>query len=423
LNARGVSREQRPLRICLLSTFYPPWNFGGDGIQVQRLAHALADRGHGVTVVCAPKVHGILSREPTGELTAHPGVEVVGLEDGWLSLAGTYLSGRPLRSRRRLERLLGDGFDVLHYNNPSLLGAPALLGMGGGVKLYTVHEQWLLCASHVLWRRSGRVCEDPPCWDCEISHLRPPQPWRRTGLIERSLPNLDALIFPSRASASLHERLAPLVRTEVIEHFVPEPPAATDSAPTAPARPYFLYCGRLEPIKGVATLVEAFRRRGAEDLLIAGEGGLEGRLRRQAADLPQVRFLGRLDPQDLAPLYSGARAVLMPTLGHEVLPLTALEAFSAGTPVIAHDFGALGELVADTRAGISYRTPKELDAALDLLAADDGLRAELGRRGRDAYERRFSVEVHLRRYLSLIEELAGAREDESHPAKTGAAEP
>ncbi len=422
MNVLATGTGARRIRFCLLTTFYPPWNFGGDGIQVQRLAHALADRGHPVTVVCAPKVHRLLGGERATDPGGHPGVEVVGLDDGLLSLTGTYLSGRPLRSRRRLERLLGDGFDVLHYNNPSLLGAPALLGMGDGLRLYTVHEQWLLCASHVLWRAGGRVCENPPCWDCEITHLRPPQLWRRTGLLARSLRHLDALIFPSRTSAELHRRFAPLARTEVIEHFVPETPVGADPAPAPPARPYFLYCGRLEPIKGVGTLIEAFRRRGPDNLVIAGDGGLESRLRSEAADLPQVRFTGRLDPGELAPLYRGARAVLMPTLGHEVLPLTALEAFSAGTPMIAHDFGALGELIADTGAGIAYRTPEELDAALDRLSSDDRLRAELGGRGRAAFEQRFTVEVHLRRYLSLIEELAQGSGGERRQAGVGVAE-
>ena len=40
-----------PLRFCLLTTFYPPFNFGGDGIDVQRTARALVRRGHHVTVV------------------------------------------------------------------------------------------------------------------------------------------------------------------------------------------------------------------------------------------------------------------------------------------------------------------------------------------------------------------------------------
>ena len=46
-----MSMSDRPLRICMLTTFYPPFNFGGDGIFVERLAGALARRGHAVTVV------------------------------------------------------------------------------------------------------------------------------------------------------------------------------------------------------------------------------------------------------------------------------------------------------------------------------------------------------------------------------------
>ena len=410
MTASGANPDPEALRFCLLTTFYPPWNFGGDGIQVQRLAHALADRGHRVTVVCAPKVHRILMGGRPPEPRPYPGVEIVRLDDGLLSLTGIYLSGRPLRSRRRLERMLNDNFDVIHFHNPSLLGAPALLGIGSGVKLYTAHEQWLLCPSHVLWRRSGTVCENPQCLGCEITHRRPPQLWRRTSLLRRSLSDLDALIFPSRTSAELHARFGPLVRTEVINHFVPEPePEPGAGTAFVPERPYFLYCGRLEPIKGVETLIEAFRRRRSEDLVIAGEGGLGRRLRRAAADLPHVHFTGRLSAAELTTLYREAIAVLVPTLGHEVLPLVPLEAFRTGTPTIVHGFGVLEELIADTGAGISYRSPQELDAALERLASDERLRADLGQRGLAAFRERYSVDVHMDRYLSLISELGGGR--------------
>ena len=198
-----------------------------------------------------------------------------------LSLTGTYSAGRPFRARPQLEAVLDRDFDVIHFHNPSLLGAPALLGMGRGIKLYTAHEQWLLCPSHVLWKRSGRVCERPPCRSCELEHLRPPQLWRRTSLLERSLPHLDALIAPSRDSAALHERFASLTRIEVINHFVPPAPPPNEDegeagrASAGPQRPYFLYVGRLEPIKGVRSLIEAFRRRRSQDLVIAGDGGLQ----------------------------------------------------------------------------------------------------------------------------------------------------
>src|SRR5919106_3229385 len=53
----------RPLRFCMLTTFYPPWSFGGDAIQVQRLSEALAERGHEVTVVHSLEAYRALSRD------------------------------------------------------------------------------------------------------------------------------------------------------------------------------------------------------------------------------------------------------------------------------------------------------------------------------------------------------------------------
>jgi glycosyltransferase involved in cell wall biosynthesis len=399
----------------MFTTFYPPWNFGGDGIQVERLAHALADRGHSVTVVCSPRAYRLFSRESPQAPPDRAGIEVVPLAGGPIALTGRYLSGRPVGARRQLQQVLARDFDVLHFHNPSLLGAPTLLGMGDGVKLYTAHEQWLLCPSHVLWRRSGRVCEDPPCWSCEIAHGRPPQPWRHTSSLRRSIRHLDALITPSNTSAALHRRFADLVTVEPIPHFTPaaEPTgsAPADNGPAAPDRPYFLFVGRLEPIKGVETLIEAFRNRPSEDLVIAGDGNLSRRLRRRAAGLDNVRFTGWLSLEQLDPLYRDALAVVVPTLGHEGMPLVPLESLARGTPIVAHRFGVLGELADATGGAITYSSPLDLDAALDRIASNESLRRRLGERGRLATSELFSVEAHLRRYLSLIERLARGRGD------------
>ena len=411
-----MSDRGRALRFCLLATFYPPWNFGGDGIQVQRLAHALADGGHSVTVVCSPLVHRLLSRRREPAPPPHPGVEVVPLREDPVSLTRTYLRGRPFRARQQLEEVLGRGHDVVHFHNPSLIGAPELLRMGDGVKLYTAHEQWLLCPSHALWRRSGRVCESPPCPTCEIEHLRPPQPWRHTDLLDRALPELDALIAPSRTSAALHRRFAGLTRIEVIQHFVPPAPGAAAAPDPELTRPYFLYVGRLEPIKGVRSLIDAFRRRADQDLVIAGDGGLRRRLKLAAARLPNVRFTGWLSQEQLDPLYRGALGVVLPTRGHEAFSLAGVEAFARGVPVVAHGFGAQAELIEDTSAGLTYRDQDGLDAALDLIASDPRGRSEMGALGLEAARGRYSPEAHLDRYLGLVRELAAQRQREAGAA-------
>jgi glycosyltransferase involved in cell wall biosynthesis len=407
-----VARVARPLRFCMLTTFYPPWSFGGDAVQVRRLARALAQRGHQVTVVHSREGFRALAG---GQEPAPPdrdaGVEVVPIDAGAgaLSPLATYLTGRPLLARRALQRALSPGFDVLHFHNPSLLGGPAALGMGEGLRLYTLHEQWLVCPTHVLWKYRRRVCERPQCWRCTLTYRRPPQAWRSTGLLDRAVAKLDALIAPSDTTATLHRRFASLVRIERLDHFI-EDVGEDEGAPEPAAEPYFLYAGRLESIKGVETLLAAFRRR-REQLRIAGTGTCERALREEARDLPNVRFLGWVDEAELDRLYRRALAVIVPTRGHESFPLVLLEAFVRGKPAIVHRFGALAELAEQSEAALTYGSDAELDDAIDRLSGDAELRARLGARGRAAYLGRWTPEGHLERYFGLIAEAATRRGD------------
>ncbi len=398
----------RPLRFCFLTTFYPPGAFGGDAIYVKRLARALVERGHSVTVAHAAEAHRALRGSALGASAALNGVAVVPIDSGLgaLSPLATYLSGRPLFTRRPIDRVLAAGFDVIHFHNPSLLGGPALLGMGSGVKLYTAHEQWLLCPTHTLWKYKREICERPQCWRCSLTYLRPPQLWRSTDLLERSISHLDALIVPSRTSERLHQRFAPHVRIERIAHFVPDvDEAAPPGSGSGHERPYFVFVGRLEPIKGVETLLAAFRGR-PEDLLIAGTGSLEPALRREAAGLPNVHFLGWVEDDELDGLYRNALAAVVPTRGHESFGLVTVEALARGTPAIVRGVGALRELIEDSGGGLAYRTEQELETALDEIAASSALRNQLGQRGRAAYLERWTTEAHLGGYFRLIGEIA-----------------
>jgi glycosyltransferase involved in cell wall biosynthesis len=403
----------RALRFCMLTTFYPPWSFGGDANYVQRLAHALVERGHEVTVVHSLEAYQALApgREmPEGRDLR---LRVISVDAGWqkLSPLATYLTGRPLLTRRTLAKVLSSEFDVLHFHNPSLLGGPALLQMGSAVKLYTLHEQWLVCPTHVLWKYQRRVCEKPTCIRCALSYRRPPQLWRHTDLLQRSLAHVDALIAPSRTTARLHQRFASIVRIEHIPYFLAEPPVEKASDEFS-KRPYFLFVGRLEAIKGLDVLVEAFRRRRSEDLLVAGTGSRERLLHRAAADLPHVRFLGRIPSDRLGPLYRGALALIVPTLGHESFPLVLLESFARGTGAIVHRMGALAEMAEETGAALTYETDDGLLKALDAVASSPTLRQDLGHRARSAYLRSWTPEVHLTRYFQLIADVAYGRGDQ-----------
>jgi glycosyltransferase involved in cell wall biosynthesis len=398
------------LSFCMLTTFYPPHHFGGDAMYVYRLSNALARRGHRVTVVHNVDAYRVLRGSPQDPLPHERGVTVTPLESraGALAPLVTYLAGRPGLMGRSLDAIFArEPFDVVHFHNVSLMGGPGVLSYGNGIKLYTMHEHWLVCPMHVLWKYNSRPCERPACLRCSLTFRRPPQLWRYTGLLERQLQEVDAFLAPSRFTAQMHHERGFRHEIRHLPLFVPEP-GETDPSP-APGRPYFLFVGRLERLKGVDTLLDAFRRYDAADLVVAGDGTYAGELRRRAEGMTNVRFLGRVNPVELARLYDQSIALLLPTVGYEVFPLVSVEALSRGVPVIARALGGQPEAVDDSGGGFTYRTQAELLEAMERLQADPALRRELGERGRRAFRELWSEEAHLQRYLATIDELSSTR--------------
>lgn len=396
----------RPLRFCMVTTFYPPHAFGGDGVFVRRLSHALADAGHEVTVIHDVDAYRTLSPEPDPPpAPAHPGVRVVGLSSRWsaASVVLTQQAGRPVLHRRALaDHLERGGYDVIHYHNVSLVGGPQVLAMGDAVKFYTLHEYWLVCPTHVLFKNGERACRTPECLRCVLQHRRPPQLWRQTGLLERSVRHVDAFLAPSRFAAAMHAERGLDLPFEHLPHFVPEPVADPAPPESEPDRPYFLFVGRLERLKGLQDVIPTFRDDVGADLLIAGDGAYAPELRALAGGSPHVRFLGRLPYRRLAGLYGGARALIVPSLCYETYGQIAMEAFSYGTPVLARRIGALTEMVEDSGGGLLFVERTQLEDAVARLRDDDDLQTALAARGRAHYEAHGTVERHLDHYLRVV---------------------
>lgn len=400
-----------PLSFCMVTTFYPPYHFGGDAMHAYRLTNALARHGHSVTVVHSEDAYRSLGgTEPAGSFPHEPGVTVRPLRTSFPfgAATATYLSGRPLFYGPQLDRIFREQrFDVVHFHNVSLAGGPGVLRYGRGVKLYTTSEHWLVCPMHVLFRDNREPCVRPHCLRCTLAFARPPQLWRYTGLLEREVANVDLFLSPSRFTKRAHEERGFTRPIRHLPYFLPEVPPAE---PARRDRPYFLFVGRLERLKGVQVLIEAFRGRRDTELLIVGEGEHRSELERRATGLEHVRFLGRVHPSELPPLYAGAIALLVPSIGYEVFGIVILEGFAQRTPAIVHDLGALPEVVEESGGGLVYRTQEQLAGALDRLRADRAFRDELGTRGHEALRRLWSEDEHVARYFAAIEEARGTRQ-------------
>jgi D-inositol-3-phosphate glycosyltransferase len=160
-----------------------------------------------------------------------------------------------------------------------------------------------------------------------------------------------------------------------------------------------LYVGRIEPLKGLDTLIQAMScldllegKRPVHLAIIGGEPNADptemsaemARLQKLCDDLAlgkMVVFLGKRGQDTLPYYYSAAEAVVMPSL-YESFGMVALEAMACGTPVIASEVGGLGYLVQDGLTGYTVpdSDPVALCEKLSEILKDQALRAAMGRR-------------------------------------------
>lgn len=411
------------MKVCMVTTFFGAHSFGGDAAYVDRLARALVRRGHEVHVFhCVDAFNAVRGSHPLRPYTPPPGLHVHPLESrfGVLSPLASQVTGRPVFKAEALrEALDAIDTDVVHFHNISLVGGPGVLKLGrAAVRLMTAHEHWLICPMHLLWKYDRKPCDGPDCLRCTLAGRRPPQAWRYSGAIDRGLKELDALIFPSRHALDEHRRRgigAPMVH---LPYFLPDDwtEGLEDTDPAPRPRPYVAGAGRLVRMKGFHRLIPLMKLLPEVDLRIAGTGPFERELKRMAAGMPNVIFEGLLGGRDLARLFHGARAVVVPSLFPETFGYVVLEAFAVRTPVIVHQGGgALNETGVLSGGGLGYQTDGELLLALRRLVHDDDLRDDLAHRGYAARTGEWSETAHIDRYLNLIQAVQAGRASTPRP--------
>jgi glycosyltransferase involved in cell wall biosynthesis len=164
--------------------------------------------------------------------------------------------------------------------------------------------------------------------------------------------NVDVFVAPSRF---LQQKMLEYgIRNEV--HFLPNFINIDEFIPCYEPSNYFVYAGRLVDIKGVPTLLRALRELPSAHLYIIGEGEIEPALRDQARQygLEHVTFTGHLSTAELLPLVQRAAFMVFPSEWYENCPMTVLESFACGTPVIGARIGGTTELIDDRRTGLLF---------------------------------------------------------------------
>ena len=167
-----------------------------------------------------------------------------------------------------------------------------------------------------------------------------------------------------------------------------------------------LFVGRLSPEKGVGTMLEAWRDLDIP-LRIAGEGPLKEKLEQQSGD--NVQFLGQLSRQQLISELRHAMFLVVPSEWYEG-PLTIMEAFACGLPVICSDLGAMQEMVEEGQTGLRFTAgdSKALASRVHWAVENRSEMASLGANARKVYERVYTPEANFKMLTAIYNDVLGS---------------
>jgi glycosyltransferase involved in cell wall biosynthesis len=304
--------------------------------------------------------------------------------------------------------------NIAHHISPSILHSLKKYGIP---VVQTLHDYKLICPTYTLVS-AGRICErcrkyryyNVVLHRCNRGSLAA----SLLGCIEMYLhklwrtyeKNVDLFISPSQF---LRRKL---VEYGFDEHKIAHLPNFIDADDYpfhyAADSDYFVFVGRLIPIKGVLTLLKAMEEVKHFRLLVVGEGYLRPELERYAeGEKLGVEFLGYKSGHELEQIIKGSLFTVVPSEWYENLPYAILEAFAMGKPVVGSDIGGIPELIEHGANGLLFKAGNAQDLAskIHYLLDHRQMIPEMGRRAREKVEKTYNPESHYQRIISIYNSL------------------
>lgn len=307
---------------------------------------------------------------------------------------------------------------VAHFHNTFPLISPAAYYAcqeAGVPVVQTLHNYRLLCPAATLFR-DGHICEE--CVDHTL--------WRslRYGCYRQS----RSATATVAAMLAIHRRkntwlevadcfiaLTEFSRNKFIAAGFPEQKLAVkpnfllpDPGERSEPGDYALFLGRLSPEKGLHTLLSAWERLSRQHTLrIVGDGPLRSNLESlvSSTNLSNIQMIGALPHDDVIKIMGKARFLVLPSECYENFPLTIVEAFACGVPVIASHLGAMAEIVDGGRTGLHF-TPgdaEDLTVKIQWAWTHPAEMEAMGRAARSEYEAKYTAERNYQMLLRIYE--------------------
>jgi glycosyltransferase involved in cell wall biosynthesis len=321
------------------------------------------------------------------------------------------------------KRLRDQRFDVLHVQNFFPLFSPSVYyaAQAEGVPVVqTLHNYRLMCPVGTF-NRAGRVCED-------CMHRAFPWPsvihrcYRDSAMASAVVGTMIAvnaamgtwyhkvdayIVLTEFMRQKFLKRGFPAEKLHVKPNFL-----APDPGLGARGGGFAFFAGRLNPEKGVGTLLRAWEQLdGKLKLKIAGVGPMEPEVKEAARRLSSVEYIGWQPNTEIIRLMGEASIFLLPTENYEGHPRSAVEAFARGIPVVGTRIGAMAEMIEDGKSGILFNPGDAEDLVSKiswvLCHPDDLIR--IGLQARREFVSKYTAERNYEMLMNIYQSVAISR--------------
>jgi glycosyltransferase involved in cell wall biosynthesis len=281
----------------------------------------------------------------------------------------------------------------------------------------TVHDYRLLCPANAFLDSKNQICEkciNKSYYQCAIkkcvdgnlffSTMVALEAYFRKYFIN-PLDYIDHFIFVSRFSQLKHiefdDRYA--AKSSHLFNFTSIP----DKYPSSSKDGYFLYFGRLSKEKGLITLINAALKTKIQ-LRIVGTGPIFNEILALSRENANIEVLGHQAGNALSDIITNASFILVPSEWYENNPMTVLEAYAIGKPVIGARIGGIPEIVSDGKTGFLFESRNTVDLERIILKAQNlsaGEYGELSANARSFAQSYFSPGPHYKRLMQIYSQI------------------
>lgn len=327
------------------------------------------------------------------------------------------------KTYKEVKKLIDENdIDIVHVHNTLPLISPSIYYAARSKKVpvvQTIHNFRLLCPG-ATFTINGEICEK-----CVFKGLRQSLRYRcyRNSLSETFIMyitlnlhriigtynklkyitltefNKKKLLELVKDSNDIYVKPNFLEKTEIVERTMED---------------YFVYIGRLDSIKGINFLVETWKEVDENIYLyVIGTGPEEYKVKKYIEDnnIKNINMLGFMERKMAFEIIQKSRAIIVPSRWYEGFPMTIVESFSLGVPVIGSKIGNIESIIDNENNGLlfNYSNKYELKEVIESIFSNKEQNKKLGKNAYNTFIENYTDKENYKILKRIYEDLVGEK--------------